>query len=137
MVYRGRRLWVPRTWLLCLPACAIAYTLIHYHTLQYIMIGSRGIAPEMMASGLQHELCATLLRPRASVPVPAANTDKTKHYSCNHQDDIRDSARRETMLDRLPQWFPPEPVQNEVQHLLLAPIILPLDTWHDLPAPSR
>lgn len=132
MVYRGR-LWASRQQavLVVVPGCMIisAYVLVHYHMLQYI-IGSHLIAPEL-SSGLQHERCAKLLRSKSvengephhtSLPAtPAQESDPSQYQVhatlCDHQDEKDSAESAVAMLERLPQWFPPRSVENEVQYI--------------------
>lgn len=159
MVYRGSRLCAPhhQAVLWCLPACVImsACVLVHVH-LQHI-VGHHSVTADI-ASGLQREPCAKLLRssgtqngadnasaiPARPVLKPNVKENQESSVPCEHTGESASTWPLElhsslATLDRLPQWFPPRPVDGEVKHFFrrLDPGGLALVVACDMDAQSR
>jgi hypothetical protein len=124
--------------ILCILAFIIisVYGLVHYHIFQYMT--GRPKFDLGIASSIQLDVCAKLLRsePTATLNVAADNvgsseglsTSPAEQYATSQnnslgvssggdQGDCKDAARSAAVLDRLPQWFPPQAMESGVRHL--------------------
>jgi hypothetical protein len=124
--------------ILCILAFIIisVYGLVHYHIFQYMT--GRPKFDLGIASSIRLDLCAKLLRSQPTVALnveadpdsssQALSNTPAQQYATSQthflgvssggdQGGCKDAARSCAVLDRLPQWFPPQAMESEVQHL--------------------
>lgn len=130
-MYRGRRLWNSRRQaaLVGLPACllVVAFLVVHYHIIQIVF----GVQHGGVVSELERDICVKLVKAGRALPAEHEASRSTENFSSIQNigkssegansagwRSFEPQSAQQTpgVLDRLPQWFPPSAVDNEVQY---------------------